>query len=67
VRVVRLPSCLADVVIARQLTRSLHFAVPQTLLKIVWGLGIGAGAYLALRRLEALATGRHTVARGALE
>jgi len=30
VRVVRLPSCLADVVIARQLTRSLHFAVPQT-------------------------------------
>jgi NCS1 family nucleobase:cation symporter-1 len=29
-----------------------YYALPQSWLKIVWGLAIGAGAYLALRRVH---------------
>jgi hypothetical protein len=36
--------------------------VPQSWLKVLWGLGVGAGAYLALRRLPGLAGGRQLVA-----
>jgi nucleobase:cation symporter-1, NCS1 family len=39
-----------------------YYAVPQSWLKVLWGLGVGAGAYLALRRLQSLAGGRQIVA-----
>ena len=35
-----------------------YYALPQTWLKVAWGLGVGAVAYLALRRLQLLAAGR---------
>ena len=35
-----------------------YYALPQAWLKVVWGLGVGAVAYLALRRLQLLAAGR---------
>jgi nucleobase:cation symporter-1, NCS1 family len=35
-----------------------YYALPQAWLKVAWGLGVGAGAYLALRRLQLLAAGR---------
>lgn len=35
-----------------------YYALPQSWLKIAWGLGVGAGTYLALRRLQQLAAGR---------
>jgi purine-cytosine permease-like protein len=38
-----------------------YYALPQAWLKIVWGLAVGALAYLALRRLQALAAGRTVV------
>jgi nucleobase:cation symporter-1, NCS1 family len=46
---------------------AVYYALPQAWLKVVWGLGVGALAYLALRRLQALAAGRQAVAEGALE
>jgi cytosine permease len=39
-----------------------YYAVPQSWLKVLWGLGVGAGAYLALRRVQSLAGGRQIVA-----
>ncbi|HZO98474.1 MAG TPA: cytosine permease [Gaiellaceae bacterium] len=33
---------------------AVYYALPQAWLKVAWGLGVGAAAYLALRRLEAL-------------
>jgi len=38
-----------------------YYALPQAWLKIVWGLAVGAVAYLALRRLQTLAAGRAVV------
>ena len=35
-----------------------YYALPQAWLKVVWGLAVGAVAYLALRRLQTLAAGR---------
>jgi NCS1 nucleoside transporter family len=44
-----------------------YYAVPQAWLKIVWGLAVGAVAYVAVRRLPALAAGRQPVPEGAIE
>ena len=45
-----------------------YYALPQAWLKIVWGLAVGAVAYLALRRLEAfLAEGRSAVPKTVVE
>ena len=38
-----------------------YYAVPHAWLKVAWGLGVGAVAYLALRRLQQLASGRAVV------
>jgi purine-cytosine permease-like protein len=38
-----------------------YYALPQAWLKLVWGVGAGAVAYLLLRRLQALAGGRTVV------
>jgi nucleobase:cation symporter-1, NCS1 family len=38
-----------------------YYAVPHAWLKVAWGLGVGAVAYLALRRLQQLAAGRAVV------
>jgi NCS1 nucleoside transporter family len=38
-----------------------YYALPQTWLKVLWGIGVGAVAYVALRRLHLLAAGRATV------
>ena len=40
---------------------AVYYAVPQSLLKVLWGLGVGAVAYLAFRRLQLLAGGRAAV------
>lgn len=36
---------------------AVYYALPQSWLKIVWGVAVGAVAYLALRRLQAVASG----------
>ena len=38
-----------------------YYALPQSWLKIVWGLAVGALTYLALRRLQLLAADRAPV------
>jgi NCS1 family nucleobase:cation symporter-1 len=38
-----------------------YYTLPQAWLKIAWGLAVGGVAYLALRRLPVLATGRSAV------
>jgi NCS1 nucleoside transporter family len=38
-----------------------YYAVPQAWLKVAWGIGVGAVSYLALRRLQALTSGRALV------
>ena len=40
---------------------AVYYAVPQSWLKVLWGLGVGAVAYLAFRRLQLLAGGRAAV------
>jgi NCS1 family nucleobase:cation symporter-1 len=37
---------------------AVYYALPHSWLKVVWGLAVGAVAYLALRRLQALAATR---------
>jgi cytosine permease len=38
-----------------------YYALPQSWLKIVWGLAVGGVTYLALRRLQALVAGESVV------
>jgi cytosine permease len=42
---------------------AVYYAVPQSWLKVVWGLGVGAGGYLALRALQAAAARRDSLVR----
>ena len=42
-----------------------YYALPQASVKAVWGIGVSAVAYLALRRLEALATRLYAPAEAA--
>jgi hypothetical protein len=37
-----------------------YYALPQASVKVVWGIGVSALAYLVFRRLEALVTRLHT-------
>jgi NCS1 family nucleobase:cation symporter-1 len=43
-----------------------YYALPQAWLKIVWGLGVGAAAYLALRALELTLTHDRSSVAGAV-
>jgi cytosine/uracil/thiamine/allantoin permease len=37
---------------------AVYYALPQEWLKVLWGLGVGAGAYLVLRPLQDAAMAR---------
>jgi NCS1 family nucleobase:cation symporter-1 len=47
---------------------AVYYALPQAWVKVLWGVGVSAGAYLVLRAVQdaAMARARRRVARGAL-
>jgi len=51
----------AAAVVAVAIGVGVYYAVPQSWLKVVWGLAVGAGAYLALRALASAAARREPV------